>query len=379
VDLSIKLALSALLLFSATGSALAVAATNTTAVTNGINYLNAQQQADGSINGFTGINAWASLAYTAAGHDNASLRAYLLAHPPAAGASATEWERMILAITADGQNPYNFGGTNYVAGLKATHTGGQLGSTSAVNDDIFGLLALFAARAPVTDPAVTDALTFILGHQRADGGFSYSANAATGSDVDDTAAAIMALRAAQLATVPNTGIAAALADARAYMLGTQNSDGGFPYDPLTPADWGGPVSNVSTTSWALMALTSLGQANTPEGTAAQNYLKAAQQPDGSFPYTAPGAGDTFNSAYAVAALAGATWPQAVYNGPLPAAVNSSSPSPTPAGTVLGASSGVLPAVGQHSNQVPGLTALGVALASGLIAYMAPRRKDHAVH
>jgi hypothetical protein len=407
VDVSIKLAASALLLLATATPILAVSATNTTAVTNGISYLNTQQQSDGSLSGFPGINAWASLAYTAAGPGNTSLRAYLLAHPPAAGAAATEWERLILAITADGGNPYDFGGANYVAGLKATHAGGQLGLASAVNDDIFGLLALFAARVPADDPVVTSTLAFVLSQQRSDGGFSYSASAATGSDVDDTAAAIMALRAAQLAATSNPNVATALSGAQTYLLSTQNSDGGFPYDPLTPPDWGGPVSNVSTSAWALMALTSLGLADTPDGEAVQNYLKSTQQPDGSFPYTAPGAGDSFNSAYAIAALAGATWPQTVYNGPLPAAaspatspgpsvspsaspsatpVPSGSPSPSPGGSVLGASAtsggsgadasgGLLASVGQHSNQLLGLLALGIALSAGAVAYRVQRRRQ----
>lgn len=360
-------------------AAQATTAANQGAVASGLAYLTSQQQADGQIAGFSGINPWALMAYTATGQGNANLRSYLVTHAPAANASATDWEKAILAITADHQNPYTFGGTNYVASLKALHHDGQIGSLSAVNDDAFGVLALVAARVPVADSALVDAVSFVLAHQHADGGFSYSTDVATGSDVDDTAAIIMALRAAQAAGVNQAGLAGAIVNARAYMLATQNEDGGFPYDPLTPPDWGGPASNVSTTSWVIMALQSLGEGGTTASTDAQAFVRSAQQNDGSFPYQS-GAGDTFDTAYAVAALAGSTWPQAIYDGPLPAVTSPSpspspslSPSPTP-GSVLGAADttgtpgATLPSVGTWANAAILLLGAVISIVAGLWVY-----------
>jgi hypothetical protein len=379
----------AILLALPARSLAAVPAANQTAVTNGLAYLTSQQQADGQISGFSGINPWALMAYTASGQANTNLRAYLLAHPPTAGATATDWEKGILALVADGQNPYNAGGTNYVTGLKSLHTAGQLGSASAVNDDAFGVLALYAAKVPATDPAFADALDFLLDHQLASGGFSYSATA-TSPDVDDTAAALMAIQAAQTAGSTDSRLAAAKTSARAYILGTQNADGGFPYDPLTPPEWGGNASNLSTTAWVISALSSIGEGSSTAGTNAQNYLKAGQTANGSFPYQS-GAGDTFDTSYVVLALSGAGWPVAVYDGQVPttepAAVTatptpvpsvssapspaaapqasttpspSASPTPTPqTGSVLGASSG-----GAGLGNLPGVGMLGSA--TGLV-------------
>lgn len=385
----------------------ATSADNLSAVAKGIAYLNTQQAADGHINGFTGVTPWAAIAYSSNNVDldtvkltgGTSLRAYLAANPPTATAPATEWEKDILAITADSQNPYNFGGVNYVAGLKNLVSGGQIGSSSTVNDDVFGVLALIASREPNTSPALTGALAFIIAHQHADGGFSSGAAATDTSDVDDTAAAIMALKAAQSAGLSSASITSALSKAKAYILAMKNSDGGYPYDTNY-----GALSDVSSTSWVVMAFTALGEPISPNSLAAQAYIRGTQQPDGSFPYQLPlfdpaGTGDTFNSAYAIPALAGAAWPLRIYSGLIPEVAQdqtpsptssaspspSASPTPTPAagsalgatttppptpspaataaGSVLGAST--LPAVGEVSNAILLLAAFLIATAGGL--------------
>jgi hypothetical protein len=291
--------------------------TNAAAVSAGLDYLDTQQQASGEISGFPGISHWSAMAYVAGGIDpdtvkltgGTSLLDYLQANPPGAAATANDWSRSILAVVAADQNPYSFGSTDYVAGLKSKHTADQIGSATAVNDDMFGILALVASGVAPTDEALTDALAVVLANQRDNGGWSYSTDAAIGTDVDDTAAAVMALVAASDAglTVPDSAVAEAIA----YILGTQNTDGGFPNDPLAPPEWGGPISNVGSSAWALMALTAVGDDDSTEGTDAQEYIRGAQNEDGSFPWSAPAPGDTYNSAMAVIALAGDTWPQAV--------------------------------------------------------------------
>ena len=406
-------ALSLLVGIAPVGSAFATSPTNTSAVARGVGYVNTRQGSDGKIAGFAGVSDWAAIAYEAAGTDpatviapgGASLVDYLQANPPAAGAPATDYERDILAITAAGLDPYLFGGTNYVSALVALHTGGQIGSATAVNDDFFGVLALVAAHVSNTDSALTDALSFTLAHQHADGGFSYSTDAATGSDVDDTAATLMALHSADAAGL--TVDAQSISNAKAYLLSTKNADGGFPYDPNTPIALGGPVSNVASTSWAVMALNALGDGSSADNKNARTFLRSQQQTDGSFPYTAPGAGDTSNTANAVTALSCGFFCQHVYDRPLPegdvlgediSPSPSVSPSPSPSpeaspspdpsaspqvGAVLGASTGpgsgstsngsLLPVTGVTANQLTLLLAGIVSLAAATVAYVRTRR------
>jgi hypothetical protein len=346
--------------------------TNSAAVTAGIGYLNTQQQATGEISGFPGISQWAAMAYVAAGTDldtvkitgGTSLLDYLQATPPTAGASANDWSRGILAVVAAGQNPYSFG-TDYVAGLKTKHTADQIGSATAVNDDMFGILALVAAKVAPTDEALTDALAVVLANQRSDGGWSYSTDTAVGADVDDTAVAVMALVAAEDAglTVP----AGVIDDALAFMLANQVAGGGFQSDAVMM-----PGANVGSSAWALMALTAIGEDDSPEGIEVQEYLRSTQNSDGSFPWMAPSAGDTYDTSQAVIALAGDTWPQAIFAGQVPAVSptpsaspsQSASPSPSPSqstrvspspsGQVLGATATPSPSA---SGQVQGASVL----------------------
>jgi hypothetical protein len=141
----------------------------------------------------------------------------------------------------------------------------------------------------------------------------------------------------------------------------------------------------------------LGQQSGTPSDEAQAYLRGAQQSDGSFPYQAPAPGDVFDTAPAVTALAGGTYPFKIFNGviprevaqnptptptptPTPAPTATPTPSPTPA--VLGASTapgsggasgGTLPAVGELSNALLLLLALAIATAAGVGVYLRQRR------
>ncbi len=288
-------------------AALATSPVNQSAVDNGLGYLNSQQSPAGDIAGSPSINAWAAMAYAAAGPNNQSLLSYLQANPPAAGADAIVWERNILAITSAGQNPYSYGGTDYVAGLKAKQP-----------SDFLEAMALLAARTPKTDQDLTSAIAYIVSHQNADGGFSGSA----GSDTEDTALAVMSLEAAQQAGL--TVGATVLAKAKDYMLGTQSQNGGFPYDSGNP--------NVTSTSFVLMALTTLGEGGSGQAGDAAGYLRSMQRPNGSFRHQAGSPGNTSDTAFAVLALADGKLPLHVFDGRVPGAT------PDPAiGSVLGTS------------------------------------------
>jgi len=86
---------------------------------------------------------------------------------------------------------------------------------------------------------VSAAAAWLARAQNADGGFSFAVRGDP-SDVDDTAAALEALRAA-------SAPAHVLARARAYLLASENRDGGFPEQP-------GGASNAQSTAWAVQAL-----------------------------------------------------------------------------------------------------------------------------
>lgn len=287
----------------------------------GTDYLKTQQNVDGSIAGFSGITSWATMAFVAAGVGPDTLT-YLENNQPASASSATEWSREILAIVAAGENPYNFGGLNYVQGLLAHYSNNQIGGEAYLNDDIFGLLALIAAGDSASPETKDDTLTFIIANQEADGGFGWSVGG--GSDVDTTGAALQALIAAMNEGYTHADLDTSILKALTYLLDAQNTDGGFPY---TPDD----ASNTSSTAWAVMALHAAG-ITTNEYDSAQAYIATNQGNDGSFCWMGCDfGGDTFTSSYAIMALANTTWPIGEFNAEVvvPTLTPSAALSPTP--------------------------------------------------
>lgn len=317
-----------------------VSATPQAAANAGIQYLAANQGNDGSISGFGGESEWSVEAIAAAGQNpatfaragGASLLDFIKTDVPAAGASVTALERNIIAIAAGGQDPANFGGVNYDALLESQHTGGQIGDPTLLNDDIFGIIAIDAAHATQLQAEAQDGLNYLLANQGADGGFSYTTTAGTGSDNNDTAAAIVAMYAAQHLGLTAPTLDAAKNNALAYLLSTQQTDGGFAYDGFSPSDG-------DSTAWSLMALNTIGSSVSAQALLARNYLLANQNPDGGFSYGAFGVtnSDTYSTAHAVIALLGTTWllrPAAVAV-VQPAVVSQSTPPPS-SGSASGA-------------------------------------------
>ncbi len=222
------------------------------------------------------------------------------------GTKAIDFEVPILAITALGKDPRNFGNQDLVAKLESFHTAGQIGDPTTLNDDIFGLLALVSAGQPLTDPAIADVKSFLLAHQNADGGWSFSAPTGS-SDSNTTATAIVALAA--------VGVAAAdihIVNGLNYLKTAQNADGGFTYDPKSQY---GTASDSSSTAWVLWALNALSidQATWSKGSnTPKTFLELTQNSTGFFQNDT---GDTTESsftpvatAYAVIALNNKTLP-----------------------------------------------------------------------
>lgn len=311
-----------------------VLANNLDAITLGNTFLQSNQDETGKITGYGGESQWAAIAFASSNADvtsiknpSASLKDFLLSDKPADNAAATEWERRILAIVAIGENPSNFGGTNYIETLQALSKDNQIGDPSLLNDDIFGLLALIASGDLANQKIKEDALTFIINHQATDGGFSWSADSSCGwcgSDGNDTASALQALQAAKNNGMTHPNLDTTIEKGKGYLLSTQKSDGGFAYDTFSEADG-------SSTAWALMALNALDLSSSPEAEKAVSWLKANQGTDGGFQWMSGYGGDTYTTSHAVVALNGKSWIIKIYTpaaSPSPTATPNVSPLPT---------------------------------------------------
>ena len=287
-------------------------------VADALDYLRGIQASDGSIGSFAD-SAWAAMAIAAAGENpndwdggSATLVDYLKNNPGMLAGEfnmGTAYARMVLAAVASCKNPSHFGGTNYLAQLKALHNGNQFtdgnGSTDTLNDDIWGLMALIAAGEPSSSAMVNSTVNFILANQGGDGGWSWATPGNPwywGSDVDDTAAAIMGLTAAGVnANLP------AIANALAYINGTQHSSGGFPYDGFSSP-------GLASTAWSIDAIVAANQSpvggnwNKSDNNSV-DFLLTFREPAGS--YFDPGAWSPArerNTADAIVSLLGKSYP-----------------------------------------------------------------------
>ncbi len=297
------------------------------AINNGIAYLGTNL--DGStgqiINGYPGdASPWAAIAFSANGTDPSTVKSsdgapslvdYLKNNPPTTSSAATEWEKWILALVASGQDV-----SSYISTLKSTYyIHNQIeytpGDTTDEASDWFGILALIANGDDKADPMLTNTLRFILANQNCDGGFGYAVGAS--SDGNDTAAAVQALADAKKYSITNLSLDNAIANAKAYLLTTQDPlTGGFLYDtnPWTTAP------DTDSTTWALMALNVLGMQNSQEANNAKTWLTTSPQQqsitDGggftSCQYNAPDytcqlESNTMTTSHALIGLIGKSW------------------------------------------------------------------------
>lgn len=207
---------------------------------------------------------------------------------------AIGYEAPILAITALGRDPRTFGSTDYVAALKGYHNNGQIGDVAAINDDIFGILALVSAGEPLNEPIISDAKDLILARQNSDGGWGFTV--ASGSDTNMTSSAILALLASGIESGDSH-----IQDGLAYLRNSQNNDGGFPYVP-------GTASDSSSTAWVIWTLNAL-DINPSDwnksGNTSVTYLGSNESDQGYFKFQAGSSEDSFSAittAYAAIAL-----------------------------------------------------------------------------
>ena len=194
--------------------------------------------------------------------------------------TATDVETALLAAAALGQPS-----PSLVRRLRELERpSGLIGST--LNATIWGVLALRAAREEVRPATVRT----LLRAQRPSGGWGWTAAAA--ADSNDTAAAIMALRAVRVAGLP-------IARGLSFLARHRSRDGGFELAR-------GRGSDAQSTAWAVQAYVAAGR-RPPPGSLA--YLRRLQRPDGSIRYSARyAATPVWVTSQALPALAGKPLP-----------------------------------------------------------------------
>ena len=310
-------------------------------VETGLDYLAAQQQADGGFtNGFSegsdlGTTCDAVLAITAGGQDastwvtdegNSPLD-YLHAQVTAGTVEALGLKAKIaLALLATGQDPAAFAGSDLVAELNAAYDGASGSYGSSIFDQALVMLTLSAAGEQVPSTAIE----YLLDVQAADGSWSLFGGSEDVGDTNTTALSIQALCA--------TGHCGEPGEAFTYLHQVQNADGGFPYQ--NPSDYG-TDTDANSTAVVLQALLAAGEPLSdwsPAGDSPLDALDALYDSDsGGFLWQAavPG-GNVLATAQAIPALAGYTFVDL----PRVAAAQTPGGVPSPGGAVLPESGGL---------------------------------------
>lgn len=261
----------------------------------GVNYLNSAAP-----------SAWTTMALASVGEAGLSGE-HLKASP---GSQAISYTAPIMAIAALGEDPRTYPSSDFVSALKGFFDGTQIGDSTTLNDDVFGILALVAAGESTLGTEIATTKSYLVGQQNSDGGWGFVAGGA--SDTNTTAAAIMALVAAG-----ESASSATVQNALAYLQSAQNDDGGFPYDPVSP--WG-TNSDASSDAWVISAINAVGVNPTSWNKGGNNpitHLESLQTAEGYFQYQAGSGEDAFSAvttSYAVIALNGGSYPVAVYSG-----------------------------------------------------------------
>jgi energy-coupling factor transport system substrate-specific component len=251
-------------------------------VQRAVTYLQSVQTADGGFASAKGgkqanemQSGWVIMGLAAAGRHPSTIRnggrsaaAYIRARAREVS-YAGDMSRTLLALRAAGQP---------TGALAAKLEGTQRASGSViglVNQTAFAILALRAAGRPTGHETVRSGADYVLSEQNPDGGWNFGGKGAP-SGVDDTAAVVQALVAA------GRGSSAQVKRAVTWLLGKQAGDGGF---SLTR----GTGSNSQSTAWAVQALVAAGKdarkvrrkgSRTPI-----EFLRSLQNPDGSIRYS----------------------------------------------------------------------------------------------
>lgn len=209
-------------------------ATSDARIVAALDFLKDSQNSDGSIGSNVEMSCYAIVAIAAGGRDPHSYkkggtsvvdyirsRAASQAQPPETK-EALPYAYYLFAIAAAGENPWDFGGVNFVDGLKAMFDGEQIGKPGLINDDFWGIITLIGVGESPGSTIIQKSKAHILAHQNDDGGWGFTPAGA--SDVCNTANALMALIAAG-----QSSSSQAVQKGLEFIKLAQNDDGGFPW------------------------------------------------------------------------------------------------------------------------------------------------------
>jgi hypothetical protein len=173
------------------------------------------QQANGSFDSIL-LSDWVAIAFAGGGAGDAQkkLARYFIDNPPSFE-NITDFERHAMALEALGINPYSGTPIDYITPIVKSFDGTQIGDPALVNDDIFAVFPLLHAGYTSQDNMIRKVTTFIISKQLANGSWENS--------VDMTAAAIQALSIVRQLPDALSAITAAID----YLHGQEKADGGF--------------------------------------------------------------------------------------------------------------------------------------------------------
>ncbi len=344
-------------------------------------YLQSAQNPDGGfpaeVGGGSGaeVSAWAALGLAGAGINpqqqkrkgGATVYAYLTGHAHELERT-TDYARELLVVDAAGTSPYDFGGVNLVNEILGRRLTGPEeegafshevgGSTPAVNDTAFAILALSPIKEAAVQSAVQQAAQWLIEVHNVGGGWpsqtvcqahAQPANECS-SEVDMTGAAIEALNAAGR---HDTDVQQ---EAFKYLREVQSGNGGFP-------EYAGEEPNVASTAWAVQAMWSAGErpeawVKDASGAIGEplGYMASLQEPDGQIRYKeSEELNGVWMTAQVAPAFAGQPYPLAEVplSGEPPQSPSGSTPAtqPSPGSAEVGAS-------GESAGHGAGVTAGG---------------------
>lgn len=217
--------------------------------------------------------------------------------------TTTDYARALIALSAAGAGDVS-GGPDLAAKIASLQQdSGQFalpGEEGFMNTHMWSVLALYTAGADMPEP--NKAREWLIQRQNSDGGFGWYEG--IDSDVDDTAVAVQAL----LVLGEKADHSDVLKKALAYIKSCQVDDGGF------CSGWTGRKSNLSSSSWAVMAIRAAGEDPdsmewSVNGTSGIDYISSLQSKEGYFYWMPETLSAPVNTtAYAVLALSGQYFP-----------------------------------------------------------------------
>ena len=219
-------------------------------------YLKGTQNADGSFGNSLLYTDWAGITFGAMNVTDTAkdkLLTYFNSHNTLSSL-LTDNERYAMALLALKQNPYAFGGVNYIKAITDSFNGTQFGDVNLINDDIFALIPLKNSGYTATDEMIKKDVAFLISKQKTDGSWEES--------VDITSATIQALKSFETIA----GVTESITKAVSYIVNKQNNDGGW--------------DSVYSTSWAMQAMGALSASWTKGAYTPNNYLGIQQNADG---------------------------------------------------------------------------------------------------